>query len=63
MFIFELINNTIINIISNRGGISTLTTYTNGVKKVKKVKKVPASKEYEIAYVGFSIFSIKDMLK
>ncbi|MBK7129412.1 MAG: hypothetical protein IPM74_07135 [Crocinitomicaceae bacterium] len=42
------------------GGTSTRTTYTNGVKKVEKV---PTPKEYEIAYVGNTTFSIKDMPK
>ena len=42
------------------GGTSTRTTYTNGVKKVEKI---PTPKEYEIAYVGSTTFSIQDMLK
>jgi hypothetical protein len=45
---------------SKGGGMSTRTTYTNGVKKVEEV---PTSKEYEIAYVGFPNFSIKNMIK
>lgn len=40
------------------GGFSTRTTYVDGVKKVEKVK---SPKEYRIAYVGNSEFSIKNM--
>ena len=40
------------------GGISTMTTYTNGVKKVEDFN---TPKSYEIAYVGKKDFSISDM--
>lgn len=40
------------------GGTSTRTTYTNGVKQVEQVK---SPKNYDIAYVGDSAFSIKGM--
>ncbi|MDO8366739.1 MAG: hypothetical protein Q7T20_08090 [Saprospiraceae bacterium] len=40
------------------GGVTTRTTHINGVKKVEKI---PSHKQYDIAYVSNSTFSIRDM--
>jgi hypothetical protein len=51
-----------ISIASSRGsgGMTTRITYINDVKKVEEI---PSIKEYEIAYVGFPNFTIKDLMK
>ena len=43
---------------SDRGGITTRTTYTNGVKSVKKI---PSIKNYNIALVGNPEFNINKL--
>jgi hypothetical protein len=43
---------------SKGGGTATRTTYTNGVKRVEQIQN---PKAYEIAYVGETGFSIRDM--
>jgi hypothetical protein len=40
------------------GGTATQITYTNGVKKVETIQ---SSKAYNIAYVGYPNFTIRDM--
>jgi hypothetical protein len=45
---------------SDRKGLSTRTTYTNGVKKVEQV---PMFKEYEISFVGIPGFTVLDFFR
>lgn len=40
------------------GGIATRTSYINGVKKVEQI---PSPKAYDIAFVGYTGFSIRNM--